>query len=637
MDSLEVKDFANRRLTLLESKFLLHLALNHANEAGTTEDKASSNRDLYHSVKVDTHIHMAAGMTARELLTFMLDIMRNSPDDIVGKQQDGQILTLDQMFKQCNITENLTVDQLSVAADHTLFERFDNFNNRYNPMENSDLRTLLLKTDNYMNGRYFAEIINRKFAQYTKDRFTFAENRLSIYGNDADEWLRLAQWFDTHGMASKHNKWIIQLPRLYKVFRAQQVIGSFGQYLYNIFKPLWDVSMSPSKYPVLHNFLNHVSGFDSVDNEATIDLPFLLIPPYEWTMPDNPPYNYYMYHLYANTRTLNEFRSSRGFSTFSFRPHGGESGTDEHLIGCFLTADAISHGINLRSNPSLQYLYYVCQIGLAVAPLSNNGLFLYFLKNPFPEFFRRGLFVSLSTDDPLMFHQTQEPLIEEYSIAAKVWGFSPNDMCEIARNSVLQSGFDSDWKMESIGNHYYMSSSLGNDPIKTHLSDIRVAFRFETYHTEVAYLESVAKCEIPRSKHTTEEEQEIMESQQFDKPEEVLLSTHDQEMEVVQRDVEAKKEQIRLTQMQLESLRRQNKNLVENLSDIGAKLAQLNEQAPVQEQQPLVYTSEKRRTARGALALPWMPRAPIHNRSVKTVMRSATRPLPSPPDSASGE
>lgn len=31
--------------------------------------------------------------------------------------------------------------------------------------------------------------------------------------------------------------------------------------------------------------------------------------------------------------------------------------------------------------------------------------------------------------------------MEEYSIAAQVWKFSPCDMCELARNSVIMSGF----------------------------------------------------------------------------------------------------------------------------------------------------------------------------------------------------
>jgi hypothetical protein len=38
-------------------------------------------------------------------------------------------------------------------------------------------------------------------------------------------------------------------------------------------------------------------------------------------------------------------------------------------------------------------------------------------------------------------HLTKEPLVEEYSVAAQVWKMSATDLCEIARNSVLHSGF----------------------------------------------------------------------------------------------------------------------------------------------------------------------------------------------------
>jgi AMP deaminase len=72
----------------------------------------------------------------------------------------------------------------------------------------------------------------------------------------------------------------------------------------------------------------------------------------------------------------------------------------------------------MRKNPVMQYLFYLRQIGLAMSPLSNNKLFLEYAKNPFVKFFRRGLNVSLSTDDPLMIHLTKEPLLEEYSVAA---------------------------------------------------------------------------------------------------------------------------------------------------------------------------------------------------------------------------
>lgn len=37
-----------------------------------------------------------------------------------------------------------------------------------------------------------------------------------------------------------------------------------------------------------------------------------------------------------------------GLNTFQFRPHCGEAGSLTHLVSAFLTADNISHGLNLR-------------------------------------------------------------------------------------------------------------------------------------------------------------------------------------------------------------------------------------------------------------------------------------------------
>lgn len=55
-------------------------------------------------------------------------------------------------------------------------------------------------------------------------------------------------------------------------------------------------------------------------------------------------------------------------------------------------------GRRLTLEPALQ---------IAMSPLSNNALFLAYERNPFPTFFRTGLNVSLSTDDPLQFHFTK--------------------------------------------------------------------------------------------------------------------------------------------------------------------------------------------------------------------------------------
>jgi hypothetical protein len=50
-----------------------------------------------------------------------------------------------------------------------------------------------------------------------------------------------------------------------------------------------------------------------------------------------------------------------------------------------------------------------------------------------PQFFSRGLNVSLSTDDPLQLHVTKEPLVEEYCVAAQIWKLSSTDMYVCAR------------------------------------------------------------------------------------------------------------------------------------------------------------------------------------------------------------
>ena len=70
-----------------------------------------------------------------------------------------------------------------------------------------------------------------------------------------------------------------------------------------------------------------------------------------------------------------------------------------------------------------------------MSPLSNNALFVEYKDNPFNELFRTGLNVSLSTDDPMQFHKTEEPLMEEYTVAKQLYHYSVTDLSEIARNS----------------------------------------------------------------------------------------------------------------------------------------------------------------------------------------------------------
>lgn len=107
-----------------------------------------------------------------------------------------------------------------------------------------------------------------------------------------------------------------------------------------------------------------------------------------------------------NLRSLNQLRASLSYSTFSFRPHAGEAGDVNHLVATFLVAESINHGILLRKQPSLQFLYYLAQIGIAMSPISNNKLFLTLDKSPFPTYFAQGGCVDwapLSSSLPLRF------------------------------------------------------------------------------------------------------------------------------------------------------------------------------------------------------------------------------------------
>ncbi|RKP26665.1 hypothetical protein SYNPS1DRAFT_3409, partial [Syncephalis pseudoplumigaleata] len=354
--------------------------------------------------------------------------------------RDGKYLTLKEVFESLNLTAyDLSINTLDMHAHQDSFHRFDKFNLKYNPIGESRLREIFLKTDNYIQGRYLAELTREVFSDLEASKYQMAEYRISIYGRSMGEWDRLAKWVINNKLFSHNVRWLVQVPRLYNIYKESGTVESFEAIVQNVFQPLFEVTRDPKSHPELHIFLQRMVGFDSVDDESKAERRiFKKYPvPRLWNSKLNPPYSYYSYYMYANMASLNRWRRERGFNTFVFRPHCGEAGDTDHLASAFLTAQGISHGILLRKVPAMQYLYYLEQIGMAMSPLSNNALFLDFDRNPFITFFQRGMNVSLSTDDPLQFHFTKEPLIEEYSIAAQIWKLSSTDMCEITRNSVL--------------------------------------------------------------------------------------------------------------------------------------------------------------------------------------------------------
>ncbi|KAJ1137806.1 hypothetical protein NDU88_004202 [Pleurodeles waltl] len=484
-----IKSFCYRRLQYLSSKYQMHVLLNEMKELAA--QKKVPHRDFYNIRKVDTHIHASSCMNQKHLLRFIKRAMKKCAGEIVHVE-NGKEQTLKEVFENMHLSAfDLSVDTLDVHADRNTFHRFDKFNAKYNPIGESILREIFIKTDNCVSGKYFAHIIKEVMADLEESKYQNAELRLSIYGRSMNEWDSLAQWAVNHKVHSNNVRWLIQVPRLFDVYRSKKQLANFQEMLANIFMPLFEATVNPASHPELHLFLEHVDGFDSVDDESkpehhifNMDSPL----PEQWAEEHNPPYSYYLYYMYANMAVLNHLRSKRGFHTFVLRPHCGEAGPIHHLVSGFMLSENISHGLLLRKAPVLQYLYYLAQIGIAMSPLSNNSLFLSYHRNPLPDFLARGLMVSLSTDDPLQFHFTKEPLMEEYSIATQVWKLSSCDMCELARNSVIMSGFCHQEKSYWLGPNYWKEGAEGNDIRRTNVPDIRISYRFETMCEEMTLI-----------------------------------------------------------------------------------------------------------------------------------------------------
>ena len=47
-------------------------------------------------------------------------------------------------------------------------------------------------------------------------------------------------------------RWMIQVPRLYDIYKANNCVEDFQQILVNLFEPLFEVTKDPKSHPALH-------------------------------------------------------------------------------------------------------------------------------------------------------------------------------------------------------------------------------------------------------------------------------------------------------------------------------------------------------------------------------------------------
>jgi len=284
-----MRTFSFQRLQMLTQAFKMHVTAN-----GLVENEAQSNllgTDFYRTMKVDNHIHLAAAPSAKQFVDFVRNKLVNEGDTIV--LEDGK--SLRQVFTDAGLDlDHLTIDAFNVLADYSVYQRFDNFNSKYSPFRLAQMRKIFLKTSNCLEGRYFAELTKIVLARLeaSKGHNSAAEMRLSIYGMERDEWLHLAKWvlrkwdakeedcglFSSGPVLSTHNRWIIQVPRLWRIFHNKKGEKNenskcFQDMLENLFVPIVEATLDPKKHPEVAELLTHIVGFDSVDDEGTIEEP----------------------------------------------------------------------------------------------------------------------------------------------------------------------------------------------------------------------------------------------------------------------------------------------------------------------------------------------------------------------------
>lgn len=131
--------------------------------------------------------------------------------------------------------------------------------------------------------------------------------------------------------------------------------------------------------------------------------------------------------------------------------HAGETVGAESIWGALreLKPDRIGHGLHAIDDPELVRYLAEKQIPVEVCITSNvmTGCCGRLEDHPVRKLFDAGVLVVLNTDDPDMFHTT---LVNEYQIAADIFGFCDEELRQLARNSIRASFLPEERKQELL-------------------------------------------------------------------------------------------------------------------------------------------------------------------------------------------
>lgn len=133
-------------------------------------------------------------------------------------------------------------------------------------------------------------------------------------------------------------------------------------------------------------------------------------------------------------------------------PHAGEWAGPENVWATLdaYAPDRIGHGVAAAGDPELIARLVDLGIPLEVSPVSNvgTGVVASLEEHPFERLRMAGVVVTLNSDDPPMFGAW---LADVYAAARATWGYTDEQLAEIARTGVRASFADDDVKAGILG------------------------------------------------------------------------------------------------------------------------------------------------------------------------------------------
>lgn len=127
--------------------------------------------------------------------------------------------------------------------------------------------------------------------------------------------------------------------------------------------------------------------------------------------------------------------------------HAGETvGPDSIWAAINIGAERLGHGLHAIEDQELVETLAERQIPVEICITSNfrTGCCLKLEDHPVRRLFDAGVMITLNSDDPAMFRTS---LCEEYALAQEVFGFSEDQLRELARNSFEASFLEAKAKL----------------------------------------------------------------------------------------------------------------------------------------------------------------------------------------------